>query len=250
MIAPGRPGEPSWLGRVWNVLYEGGYASLRAVVMYAWRPLFGTRRVGTPPRLPRGSFVLCANHASYLDPAFVQLVLPRRVVFLMTYDFYRRRAGRWFFKLVGAIPVDTGRLARKGLERAVALLREGQPVALFPEGRLSTDGSLATGQRGVAILSRLGHAPVVPVGIAGNLVAWPKGARRPRRADVRVAFGPPIPSPTGPSTGREAEQDFADRVMAAVERAVAVARKAGRQARTRMSPDPGLAVHHSRRGGR
>jgi 1-acyl-sn-glycerol-3-phosphate acyltransferase len=210
------------LRRAWAVVFDLGYEALRGLVLLFFRPLFLLRREGPPPALPGGRVIVCANHASYLDPAFVQLVLRRRVIFVMTNDFYRRRWGRWFFRLVGAIPVGPGRFAKDGLERAVSHLRRDRVIGIFPEGRLSPDGTLGDAQRGVAVIARLGRAPVLPMGIVGNLRAWPKGAPCFRRSDVRVAFGSLLPPPESTEPrGRSEEQAYADRIL----RAIAEARK-------------------------
>ena len=186
------------------------------------RPLFLLRKVERPPPLPGGALIVCSNHASYLDPGFMQLIADRRLVFVMTNDFYSNPFGRWFFKLVGAIPVGAGRLARAGMERAIALLREGQSIGIFPEGKLSLDGTLDEGQRGVAILSRMGQAPVLPMAIDGNLEAWPQGQPWFKRSDVRVAFGPLIPPPPShPGLKRHEQVAFAARVMSEIEKAQA-----------------------------
>ena len=149
-----RLNRPGRRGRAWRLAYEAGYACLRGVTALIFGPFFRVRRIGPPPPLPEGGVVLCPNHASYLDPAFVQLCMPRRVTFVMTNDFYANRWGRWFFGLVGAVPVGPGRQARAGLRRAIALARRGHAVVLFPEGRLSRDGTMHRGQRGIAILAR------------------------------------------------------------------------------------------------
>ena len=226
MIAPARPSTPGFFGRAWNRIYEAGYGHLRGLVMLLARPLFLVRPIDRPAVLPDGPLIVCANHASYLDPAFVQLVVDRRIVFVMTNDFYKVRAAQWFFKLVGAIPVGSGRLARNGLERAIGLLRDGQVIGIFPEGRLSTDGSLGQPQRGVSILARMGQAPVVTVGIDGNLEAWPRGRKWLQRADVRVAIGETVaPPPAHPAPGRQEERAYAAQVMTAIGGALDKARK-------------------------
>jgi 1-acyl-sn-glycerol-3-phosphate acyltransferase len=194
------------------------------VVLMLFRPLFLVRRVGPLPGLPDGPILFCSNHASYLDPAFLQLVISRRVVFMMTSDFYRRWWGRWFFRLVGAIPVGRGRRAQRGMEQAVAVLRAGGAIGIFPEGRLSRDGSVGPAQRGIAILARMGHAAVAPMGIWGNRRAWPRGASWFRLSDVRVAFAPVLPAAAAEALrGREDERRFAaevrDRILRARERA-------------------------------
>lgn len=221
-VAGERPGAPRVGGssppafktafaRTWRALYEGIYFVLECVTRLLFRPLFRVRRVGPLPRLPEGGVLLCPNHQSYLDPALLQLVWRRRMTFVMTNDFYSSPSARWFFRLVGAIPVARGKLARDSLRRAEALLRIGGAVVVFPEGRLSIDGSLHRGQRGVAVVARRARVPVLPVAIAGSIRAWPRGARWLRKADVRIAFGTPR-SWEGPPD-RESEQAFADSVM-------------------------------------
>lgn len=211
---PPRPFASAALARAWRGLYEISYEGLEAVAAVLFRPLFLVRRAAGSRRLPRGGVILCPNHQSYLDPAFVQLVVDRRLTFVMTDDFYSARGARWFFRLVGALPVGRGRLAARTVRRAAALLRKGAALVVFPEGRLSTTGELVRPQRGVAILARRGRASVVPVAIEGSIRAWPKGASWFRRADVRLAVGTPMRERVG--EGREAEQAFADAVMARV----------------------------------
>jgi len=209
-------------------VYELGYGALRVVFLTFFRPLFLIRRVGPAPELPPGPIIVCANHASYFDPVFLQLVLRRRVVFVMTNDFYVLPTVRWFFWAARAIPVASGRLAKTGLERALVQLRLGRVVGIFPEGRLSPDGSLTRPQRGVSLLARMGRAPILPAGMFGNHASWPRGAAWGRRSDVRVAFGPLIPPPDSTPPGREAERAYARRIMTAVAAARDMARAGGR----------------------
>lgn len=210
-----RPGP--W-GRAWRRTYEAGYGAFRALVMLLLRPLFRVRRRGAEPPWPPGGFLLCANHTSYLDPAFVQLTVPRRVTFVMTNDWYVRPGGRWFFALVGAVPMGRGRLGRAGLARAAALVRRGHAVVLFPEGRISLDGRPGEPQRGVGRLARLCRAPVLPVGIRGASRTLPPGSRWFRCGDVQVEFGSPL-AWEGPRTDshgagcKERERAFALTLM-------------------------------------
>lgn len=228
LTPPSTPPEPGPLRRVLGGVYELGYQGLRALVLFFFRPLFLVRRVGPEPKLPDGPVIVCANHASYFDPVFLQLMLPQRVVFVMTNDFYVLPLGRWFFWAARAIPVASGRLAKTGLERALLELRKGRAVGIFPEGRLSPDGSLGRPQRGVSLLARMGPAAILPAGIFGNHRAWPRGASWGRRSDVRIAFGPLIPPPDSTPPGREAERAYARQIMDAIAKAREVAREGGR----------------------
>jgi len=228
--APG-PGAIELFGRWWRRLYEVGYLGLQGLTTLLFRPLFLVRRVGARSALPPGGLLLCPNHESYLDPALVQLALPRRrLTFVMTNAFYGAPYVRAFFRLVGAIPVAPGRLAWDSVRRAAALLRMGRAVVVFPEGRLSRTGEMGPAQRGVAVLARAGHAQVLPVAIAGSRRAWPRGAHWLRRANVRIAVGEPMRFDGPP--GRDSEQAFADEILARVSQLrLGLVDHAGRHAR-------------------
>lgn len=202
------------LTRAWRALYTFGYGCIEGTARLLFRPLFRVRAVGRRPRLPAGGVLLCPNHQSYLDPALLQLVLRRRLTFVMTNDFYAVRGARSFFRLVGALPVARGRMAWESMRRAAALARVGAAVVVFPEGRLSVDGAVNPFQRGVGMLARRARVPVVPVAIEGSRRAWPRGAKWLRRADVRVAVGDAMPPPVAGK--RDDDQAFADGVRAAV----------------------------------
>jgi 1-acyl-sn-glycerol-3-phosphate acyltransferase len=208
-----RPHPPPPFVRLWALLYAGCYAIFASGVGVFLRALFRVRRTGPQPALPAGGMLVCSNHQSYLDPAFVQLVFARRLTFVMTNDFYRVKKANWFFRLVGAMPVAPGRMAWATMRRAAALLRLGHAVVVFPEGRLSEDGTLHPFQRGVAVLVRRARVPVVPVAIEGSRRAWPKGAKWVRRADVRLAIGAPLHRA---DDVRDGDQAFADRMHGAI----------------------------------
>lgn len=213
-----RLNRPGWRGQLWRAAYEAGYAALRCLVLVLFRPLFLVRRDGPAAAVGGGGALVCANHTSYLDPAFLQLVVDRRITYVMTNDFYARPGARWFFTLIGAVPLGGGRLARRGLRRAAAHLRRGHVVALFPEGRLSLDGSPGPAHRGVGALIRRARVPVIPAAVRGGFRAWPRGASWLRLSDVRVRFGSPlrwedVPAAVQAREAKEAERAFARAVM-------------------------------------
>jgi 1-acyl-sn-glycerol-3-phosphate acyltransferase len=79
---------------------------------------------------------------------------------------------------------------------------------------------------GVARIALAAGAPVIPVGIWGTQVRWPRTGltfRRPFRPSVALAFGPPI-QPKGDRSSLDDIQAFTARVMAAIAEQAAEAR--------------------------
>ena len=93
---------------------------------------------------------------------------------------------------LGWIPLRIGRLDRDAFSKAVSLIKEGRPVAIFPEGGRTMTGALKAGQarnrsdRGADRLS--GGAG----SYRGTFQVLPPGGKWPRFHRVTVAYGAPI----------------------------------------------------------
>lgn len=178
------------------------------------RVLFRIRVEGRARLADGEAAIVAANHASYMDPIFLQLAVPRRILFLMTDAFYRIRWARWFFRLVGCLPVsDVGRAGNVATIRESArLLARGRTLGIFPEGGLSRDGALQRGHTGVARLMLQTGVRVVPVGIVGSfdVISRPRPRLRLFRS-VTIRIGEPI-APA--ETRGEGESENATRARA------------------------------------
>jgi 1-acyl-sn-glycerol-3-phosphate acyltransferase len=163
----------------------------------------------------RGPLILAPNHASFLDPVILQSATRKRVSYLMTETYWRIPVLNWLFRFFRTIPVQVSGPNRSALDRAVARLREGAVVAIFPEGSRSPDGRLLPARAGVALLASAARVPIVPVAILGTHRALPRGARFIRPVRVQVRFGEPIP-PVEEAEGiprRERHRAITARVM-------------------------------------
>ena len=172
--------------------------------------------------IPReGGAIIAANHVSFLDPLLLPLVVPRRrVMFLTKVKYIDKPFLRWILTGAGVIPVatDDPRAIGDSVTAAVEVVRSGRLVGIFPEGTRSPDGRLHRGKTGVARVALESGAPVIPVGIIGTDLAFPRGARLPRPRSVRIAFGPPITLTSSDGRVRSASLSRAatDQVMAAI----------------------------------
>jgi 1-acyl-sn-glycerol-3-phosphate acyltransferase len=142
-----------------------------------------------------GPGIIAANHISFLDSLFIPLVIPRRVTYLAKAEYWDSWKTRWFFDLVGQIPVrrDDSAKALAALEAGSRVLKRGGLLGIYPEGTRSPDGCLYRGRTGVARMAAECDVPVIPAGLVGTREIMPKDARFPRlRGEVTLRFGAPL----------------------------------------------------------
>jgi 1-acyl-sn-glycerol-3-phosphate acyltransferase len=176
------------------------------------RGLFRLRARGRE-HLPEGGFVLAANHNSNLDPWPLGIPLfPNRYLRFMAKSELFWTPFKQFAIAAGAFPVRRGERDTAALETATQLCREGHVVVMFPEGTRRKKGLRkkyeARAHTGAARIALDADVPLVPAGIVGT-------DRLGRLAQLRVAYGPPIP--LDDLVGREdAPQVATERLMAAI----------------------------------
>ena len=153
------------------------------------RMLFRVRVTGLEHLPTTGPVLVAGNHTGFLDGPVVFILLPRPSAFLVKSELYETPF-RPVLEFARQIPVRRGTPDRTALRRALAVLRSGGVLGVFPEGTRG-EGRLESVQHGIGYLALRAGCPVVPVVCVGTAEALPKGRRLPRwRAPVTVAFGP------------------------------------------------------------
>jgi 1-acyl-sn-glycerol-3-phosphate acyltransferase len=145
-----------------------------------------------------GNGIVAANHISFVDSLFIPLAIPRRVTYLAKAEYWDSWKTKWFFELVGQIPVrrDNAAKARAALDAGMTVLSKGGLLGIYPEGTRSPDGALYRGKTGVARMAAEAHAPVIPVGLIGTREIMPKDKKMPHlRGEVTIRFGTPRTAP-------------------------------------------------------
>ena len=144
--------------------------------------------------IPRtGGAVIVANHCSYLDPPVMCAVSASRIVRFMARDtLFSSAFAKWYFNGVRVIALDRTRGDLGALKRAIATLKEGKVIGLFPEGTRSRDGQMHDAKGGIGFLVAKGDVPVVPLHITGTFQAFPKGSSKFRPSRVTARIGKPI----------------------------------------------------------
>ena len=114
-----------------------------------------------------GPAILCPNHISFLDSAFLMLTVPRNISFVGKAEYMDSWKTKFLFPAMGMIPIDRagGDKSTAALDAAEAVLRRGELFGIFPEGTRSRNGDLYKGRTGAARLAMKLGCPIFPVGV-------------------------------------------------------------------------------------
>ncbi len=138
---------------------------LKILLKMAFRLLFRVRLNGRQPAPGGGKLLVVANHESFLDGLLLGLFLPFRATFVVHTTVLRNP---WFRLILSQVPylaVDpTSPLAMK---KVIKLLEAGEPVVIFPEGRITLTGSLMKVYDGPGFVAAKTGATILPVRLDG-----------------------------------------------------------------------------------
>jgi 1-acyl-sn-glycerol-3-phosphate acyltransferase len=157
--------------------------------------LWRIRREGYDKLPASGGAILCPNHISFLDSAFLLLTLPRRISFVGKAEYLDSWKTRYLFPAMGMIPIDRsgGDASTAALDTAAAVLERGELFGIFPEGTRSRDGTLYKGHTGPARLAIRTGCPIYPVGIVGTADIQPPDAKVPKPfRSCSIEIGEPV----------------------------------------------------------
>ena len=159
-------------------------------------------------RLPAcGPFLLCPNHLSILDPPLLAALVPRPITFLAAGYLFEIPVLGTILRWAGVLPLGGAVQSRRSLAEAARVLEAGGAVALFPEGGVRPALSERL-EKGAGFLAVRTGSPLYPVLIRGTDRILPTGRYLPRRGDVRVVVGEPLPGGDGASS-REVVEELA-----------------------------------------
>ena len=138
--------------------------------------------------------VFCANHVSNVDPPALFVVLHPRLRMLYKAEFEKLPILGRAVRIGGFIRVERGNpeQGQWAVEQAVAALKAGRTVLVYPEGTRSRTGELLPFKKGGFVMAIKAQVPVVPVAIDGARAAMKKGSRVIRPVTVEVRVGTPI----------------------------------------------------------
>ncbi|MEJ8852023.1 MFS transporter [Variovorax rhizosphaerae] len=160
-----------------------------------------------------GAAVLVCNHVSMVDAVLLMAASPRPIRFIMDHQIFKVPVLGWLFKLAKAIPIapqkEDPAAYDRAFDQAAQVLREGDLLAIFPEGALTRDGEMAPFKGGVVKIVERARSegievPVIPMALSnlwgsffsrveqrgGKPIAMAKPFRRGFFSSVGLNVGP------------------------------------------------------------
>lgn len=147
---------------------------IRFIAWVVTRLVYRYRIAGDAHIPEQGAAVLVANHVSFVDAILLMAASPRPMRFIMDHQIFRIPVLGWLFRLAGCIPIASRKADPHAYEQAFAdaarVLREGELLAIFPEGAITHDGRLQPFRGGIMKILEQARAdgldvPVIPMAL-------------------------------------------------------------------------------------
>jgi putative phosphoserine phosphatase/1-acylglycerol-3-phosphate O-acyltransferase len=170
--------------------------------LYPWVK-FDLGGLGNIPK--SGPAILVGNHRSYFDPlaiGYTAAQVGRPLRFLGKKEVFDAPVVGQLATAMGGIRVERGTGSDEPLAAAAEVLSAGELVVIMPQGTIPRGRAFfepeLKGRWGAARLAAMAKVPVIPIGLWGTELVWPRNARVPNvlavghPPTVRVRVGPPV----------------------------------------------------------
>lgn len=148
--------------------------------------------------------IYCGNHRTYLDPPLIVVTAKRHVRFMAKIELKKNPFFAFLGVVFDGIYVNRDSKDITAIKTALKALKNGECVALFPEG---TRNGLEKGQKakdGAAFFALRSGAKVMPCGISGGTGKFDK---------VTIRYGKPLDFTNYDKNDKDALDKITDEVM-------------------------------------
>jgi 1-acyl-sn-glycerol-3-phosphate acyltransferase len=141
------------------------------------------------------SYVVMSNHLSYVDIVALFLALPIIPGFLAKRELTKVPFLAQALRSGGHVVIDRGQRANAmaAINDAAEQVRSGKTVLIFPEGTRGDTDTIGDFKKGGFYLAKAARVPILPVGLRGTRMIFPRSSLLVRPGKVEVHIGAPIP---------------------------------------------------------
>lgn len=118
--------------------------------------------------IPSEAVIACANHSSNYDPLFLGYAITskRHVHFMAKAELFKYPFLGWVLRNAGSFPVERDKQDVNAIKTCLRYLKQGEIVALFPEGTRVMDENNTKAKVGAVVIAARAEVPILPVYIA------------------------------------------------------------------------------------
>ena len=185
------------------------YGLLRIIFTLLFTVVFRAEIEGRENMPEEGPVILAAKHMSNWDPPLLATFLARPVSYMAKQELFFNAIADYVLRSCHSFPVKRGAADRGAIKAALAELKNGRCLGVFPQGTRSRHGERKKAEPGVALLAAMAKAPVVPAAIIGTDRVFANGAFLPK---FRVIYGKPLVF-QGEKQDKQALQEFSQKIM-------------------------------------
>ena len=215
-----------WIGGITAVLGVALFITmpvhaLRFFVSLFIRAIYRVDLQGDENIPAKGPVLLISNHISFIDGILISLITTRFVRFMIHEEYFYNPFFKWLFKPLGFVPVSdpgTSRGLKDALKKARSVLKDGEVLCIFPEGKITRNGIMSKFQKGTNFMIPPDiDVPIIPIYMAniwGSIFSYYSGKvklRKPLELPYRIGItvGKPIPKGTSPYMQRRIVSELA-----------------------------------------
>jgi 1-acyl-sn-glycerol-3-phosphate acyltransferase len=144
---------------------------VRFIVWMLIHSVYRLEKSGLEKIPDEGAAVIVCNHVSFVDALVIAAACRRPIRFVMDHRIFKLPILSFVFRTSRTIPIASAKEDPAMMERAFAevaqALKEGDLVAIFPEGRITDTGELNPFRPGIKRIIEATPVPVVPVALRG-----------------------------------------------------------------------------------
>lgn len=119
--------------------------------------------------LYKGGKLIISNHFNMLDYVLTSFVVfPRKLNVVASEHPFRNKFFNFGMKFFGAIQCNRETRSMRFMDEAAEVIKRGQLVQIFPEGRNTPDGNIHDFKRSYLVIAHRANAPIIPIVTDGN----------------------------------------------------------------------------------